>query len=250
MSDEKEKKEVGFLEQVAGKGTENITMDDMKTPFLVILQQNSPQCVKGNSAFIKGAEAGMFFNSLTQTLYGEEIEFIPLCVIKEWLEWKPERGGFAGKHVPNTVKVNKDDFAHWKLPNGNEIVDTYTYPGIVVGHEEDGPVLFALSKTGIKHAKNWNTCIVMNKLPSGSPAPFFANVWKLKTMYNENDKGSWYTIGEDKTTNIVKGRQITEDEYKNIIKEAFEIVKTKEIDYKELEKFTEDKTSTVDATEY
>src|SRR4030066_1543838 len=122
MSDTK-KKAVDFLEEIAGQGTENIAMDDMKTPFLVILQQNSPQCVKGNSAYVKGAEAGFFFNSLTQKIYGPEIEFIPLCVIKEWLEWKPNRGGFAGKHAPNSVKVNKEDFSHWRLANGNEIVE-------------------------------------------------------------------------------------------------------------------------------
>ena len=58
-----EKKEAGLpanlmSEMVAdsGVGLDNVTADDMQIPFLRILQALSPQLIKTNSGYIKGAE--------------------------------------------------------------------------------------------------------------------------------------------------------------------------------------------------
>jgi len=72
---QKEKTEVAvsnlssLLEEEAGAGLENFTTDDMQIPFIRILQALSPQLNKQDSMYIKGAEQGDIFNTVTQEVY-------------------------------------------------------------------------------------------------------------------------------------------------------------------------------------
>ena len=63
----------------AGRGLENVDKDCFAIPFLTILQSGSPQCKKSDGAYIKGAEEGMLFNTVTKDLYDEthRILFFP-----------------------------------------------------------------------------------------------------------------------------------------------------------------------------
>ena len=54
----------------AGQGMENITAEDMQIPFMRILQPLSPQLIKTDSKFIKGASAGDIFNTVTGQYLG------------------------------------------------------------------------------------------------------------------------------------------------------------------------------------
>ena len=53
------------LYEAAGQGMETIGADDMQIPFLRILQPLSPQLIKNDPKFIKGASAGDIFNTVT-----------------------------------------------------------------------------------------------------------------------------------------------------------------------------------------
>ena len=53
------------LYEAAGQGMETIGADDMQIPFLRILQPLSPQLIKTDPKFIKGASAGDIFNTVT-----------------------------------------------------------------------------------------------------------------------------------------------------------------------------------------
>ena len=81
-----------FLNDYSGEGLDNITLEDQTTPFLVILQTLSPQCLKDNDAYIKGAEPGLFFNTALKKLYGVKVNVIPLAMKKIWL-------GFHSNHI-------------------------------------------------------------------------------------------------------------------------------------------------------
>ena len=56
----------------SGSGFEETSAESFAIPFLSILQSGSPQCKKSDGAYIKGAEEGMLFNSVTGDMYGEE----------------------------------------------------------------------------------------------------------------------------------------------------------------------------------
>ena len=60
---------LGAFMEDAGAGTENIGADDMKIPFIRVLQPVSPQLKKKDSAHIPGAEAGDIFDLLIESIF-------------------------------------------------------------------------------------------------------------------------------------------------------------------------------------
>ena len=57
------------FEQDASKGLGNIGQQDLALPFLKILGQLSPEVNERDGKYVKGAKAGMIFNSVTGELY-------------------------------------------------------------------------------------------------------------------------------------------------------------------------------------
>ena len=134
-----EKKEAGLpanllSEMVAdsGVGLSNVTAEDMQIPFLRILQALSPQLIKSNSDYIKGAEQGDIFNTVTHQVWkaDEGITVVPCYFEQKLLEFVPrsQGGGFVQelkKTDPNVLAVQKDkETGMDMLPSGNELVLT------------------------------------------------------------------------------------------------------------------------------
>jgi len=230
------KEKVNFFAGHEGEGYENLTAADYAVPFLRVLQLLSPQVNKHGPDYVEGAEPGMFFNTVTERLYGTKVSLIPLTFQKVWLEWLPDRGGLVGRHEPYSIKIDKSDFSTWRVAGGTNIVsECLLYYCLVVGHIEDGPVVFSLFSSGIKHGKNWNTQIMLTQLPNGKKAPYFSSVWELKTALNKNQQGEWFQIGEKKSA-IVRKRFVTEKEFNDYVlpgKEA--LASIRELNLAELE---------------
>ena len=70
------------LFESAGQGMETMSSEDMQIPFLRICQALSPQLVKNDPKFIKGASAGDMFNNVTQQLSG-----VPTAGERWWIPW-------------------------------------------------------------------------------------------------------------------------------------------------------------------
>ena len=72
---------LNFIED-AGAGLEHIDKDDLALPFIKLLQTGSDETKKKHANYVDGAEAGMFYNTVTKKLYSGEkgIEIIP-CFI-------------------------------------------------------------------------------------------------------------------------------------------------------------------------
>lgn len=241
--------DVGFLDEHANEGFEGLTAEDFTIPFLRILQVLSPQVDTDRPEFIQGAKPGMFFNTVTGRLYGTTVQLVPVMYKKIWLEWMPNRGGLVGRHEPKTVPVDKTEFTNWKNEKGNIIAEHHVFYCLVVNHFDEGPLAFSLSSTGIKHARNWNTQLMMVKLPSGSRAPFYSSVWELETVKNVNQQGTWYQIG-DKKTMIKRVRFISQDEFSKYILPNKESLQTlRELDYSQLEDHSERDVSEETSTE-
>ena len=93
----------------AGGGFENQDEDDYQIPFLIVLQKGSPQCDPDNAAYDKDAAPGMFMNTVSEELY-DEVTIVGAITEHCFTEWKPDRGGFVGKHAKNSdvVKLAKE----------------------------------------------------------------------------------------------------------------------------------------------
>jgi len=195
------------FEGMEGQGFEDTDKDAYAIPFLRVLQSNSPQCNEDEDSYIKGAKPGMMFNTITGDLYGKEVEIIPVHYTRDFVEWRPNRGGFVQSHGSDPAileRVEKiDDKNNQILDNGNVIQDTRNHYILIADKLVDGPVIFSLNSTGVRHSRKWMTLLSNLVLPNSTKkAPMFAGVWRVSTVQNENDDGKWYQVGNKSMTAI------------------------------------------------
>ena len=186
-----------------GAGAENISSQDLMVPRITILQSMSPQVNKRDGKYLEGAEVGHIYNTVANEAFdGEQgITVVPIKYRRANIEWKPNRGGFVRDHGSDgsilEQSTQEEDYTQ-RLDNGNEIVVTAEYFLFVLG--ENGaydPALLSMTSSQLKKARRWNS--MMNHLriakPDGSgifnPAMFYSS-YKLTTVPEENDQGSWF----------------------------------------------------------
>jgi hypothetical protein len=208
-------------------GFEGADFSSYATPFLRILQQNSPQLLEDAENHIEGAKAGLFFNTVTNEVYGKSIKVIPIKFERLFIEWRPNRGGFAGMHdVDHAMRISevnpKNNLQRINVETGNDLQDTHTFYLLIVGEEEKGPIVFPLTSTGMKHSRKWLSMAKLLRLPSGNPAPLFSSTYELTTLVNENEQGRWYQIGDKSKTGVERVDWITTEQYERV-KEALDM---------------------------
>jgi hypothetical protein len=190
-----------------GAGFEDFGQDDIAIPFLNVLQKGSPAVDEDNASFIKGAKAGMIMNSVTSRLYDKEtgVVVIPVHRIHQYIEWIPrsEGGGFVAAHevdspVVTTAKQEAGGgFGDLETPEGNELKETFNVFVLVVGEDGDfETAILPFSSTQIRAYKKWmTTCrsiILRDADGRRFPAPMFAHQFRIRTKFQENNKGTWY----------------------------------------------------------
>ena len=206
---------------LAGGGLEEVTSEDVQIPFLRVLQALSPQIKKSDPAYIKGAEQGGIFNTVTKKFWSGDdgVLVIPTYFQKKLLEFVPrsEGGGFVGeinpKNLPKIVKENGMEM----LENGNELVRTAQHYVKIV--HDDGTLenaIVDMKKTQLKKSREWVSIMGMFKYPKeagqnlvGKTMDSWYNMFRLTTIEESNDKGSWYTW------KIVHEKQVDKIEYVN-----------------------------------
>ncbi len=195
----------------AGQGFENVDKDSFAIPFLRVLQSGSPQCKKSAPEFIKGAEEGDFYNTVTkEVIKGEEgILLIPVMYDRKFCEWAPNRGGFRGEHLPTAAvltqtkkKTNDEGKEVTVLPNGNTVSDTRYHFCLHV--QEDGtynPVLICMASSGLKVSKRLMT--ELNSVKMRDPdnrqftPPMFVNKVRMTSIAESNDQGDWFNYNPE-----------------------------------------------------
>lgn len=219
--------EVNDLDELTQAGQEfkeTLGKDDMSIPFIQILQQLSPQCTKGQPEYIKGAESGELFNTVTsqrwktrddddQPIFGMRI--LPITYKRTFIEWVPRNkgGGLVkewdvdqGLSIITARNENNLDIIQDGSPYGtpgNQLNDTHTHFVFVI--REDGthfPAVLAMSSTQIKPSKNLNSMIADQKLPNGATPPRFFAIWNITTDQRTNDQGSWYVWKFEKAGDV------------------------------------------------
>ena len=204
------KAEVALFDEMEGMGDagfERADADAYAIPFLRILQTNSPQVNEDEESYIKGAKAGMFFNTVTRQVYGKRLKIVPVIYQRDFVEWKPDRGGFVMSHGSDpAVKgriVERDEKNRDIIDNGNILQDTRNHYVLLADLLKDGPIIFSLSSTGMRHSRAWMLNMRQLKTPGGKEAPMFSTVYEMTTVLNENDDGKWYQVGDRHMTAIV-----------------------------------------------
>jgi hypothetical protein len=186
----------------------------IQLPFLAIVQPGSPQVKKGQPGFVEGVEMSQFFNTMSKESFDgmeQGLEVIPCYHYATYIEWRLRElgGGFIADHglekgTQLATKTTRDEKNRDILPGGKtHLVLTETYFLLIVLEDEDQKtvterVMFPLTSTNLKHARNWNSRIMSRRVDipgKGSvPAPMFFNTWIIKTAPDKNEKGEWYKL--------------------------------------------------------
>ena len=181
--------------QDSGMGLENIDKGDLALPFLKLLQSGSDETKKKHAKYVEGAEAGMFYNTVTKKLYNGEkgIELIPVFYRMTYPEWAPfERR--EGRPVHNNrgpgimAKTPQNEQNRDMLENGNQIIKTANHFVIINGDRPE-KALMTMKSTQLKESRNWNSLMenefeIDPKSKKAVPAPIFSRIYKLNSVEN------------------------------------------------------------------
>ena len=202
----------------AGEGAA-FDSSEMQIPFVRLLQPLSPQLNKKKSEYIDGASSGDAFNNVTGQYWdGEEgITVVPCFQTTKYLEFVPRDmgGGFRGEIAPTDPILQRTERQGAKeiLPTGNELVKSDQHFCLVV--DEDGmfqPVVIDMKSTQLKVSRRWKTMISMNRAKHPKTGalftpPVFATMWKLRSVEESNDQGSWSNWTVEKI-GLVENREL------------------------------------------
>ncbi len=199
---EKKKNEIStnLFEADAGQGL-NMTQEDLALPFLKVLGQLSPECNKRDAKHVEGAEPGMIINTVTGEVYDgvKGIDVVPVHYKRQHIEWQdrgesqgaPVKIYDAGDDLPSTTrdKFNKD-----RLSNGNYLENTASHFVVILG---DSPTtaLLSMKATQLKVSRKWNSMMMGLKMQGKNgmfTPPTYSHIYKLKTVQQSNDKGTWF----------------------------------------------------------
>jgi len=184
---------------------------DIAIPYINILQSNSPQLNPSKAEYAEGAKVGQFYNTVSQEV-SDSLNVIPVLYQLRYVEWKPREsgGGFVNSHDADSgiLSRTKRDQLTFKdvLPNGNYIATTaYHY---VMAQGADGSwaqAVISMTSTQLKKSRRWNSLMLSQKVkgPSGSfTPPTYAMIYKLTTVSESNDRGSWFGYQVEKVGQV------------------------------------------------
>ncbi len=184
----------------AGAGFESAGREAFAIPFLTILQSGSPQCKRSDGAYIKGAEEGMLYNTVTNELFASDtgVEIIPCAYTQTFVEWglREAGGGLIAEYdavagAALRQQARRDDKNREILPNGHQLNDTRNH--YVLFKDGDGfwqPALMSMTSTQLKASRNWMS--TMQRLCTTHKVPMFALRFLVTTAAQQNEKGTWY----------------------------------------------------------
>tara|TARA_R110000772_G_scaffold263475_1_gene383243 strand:+ start:458 stop:1243 length:786 start_codon:yes stop_codon:yes gene_type:complete len=192
-----------------GTGLEDTDAGDYAIPFVRVLQSGSPQLKKNHAKYIEGAAQGMMFNTVTNQVYdGDEgLLVVPCAYVKKYIEWVPRDSGGGIVNSDHSVDILKEctqnEKKKYTLNNGNEVQETAQYFALIVNSEEEPEeALLSFTSSQLNFSRRWNSMLrtarVKNSAGDLVLAPMFANVYRIKTVEQSNDLGSWYGFTAEK----------------------------------------------------
>lgn len=213
----------------SGMGLENMDKGDLALPFLKLLQSGSDETKKKHAKYVDGAEAGMFYNTVTKKLYDGEkgIEVIPVFYKMTYPEWAPferrEGRPISNDRGPEILKETTQNNSNKDvLSNGNEIIKTANH-FVIINGERPEKALMTMKSTQLKVSRGWNSLMEDQfetdpKTGKSIPAPMFSRIYRLKSVENAGSNFSWhgYNITMVKKVDNVGLYQMARDFYNSL----------------------------------
>lgn len=203
----------------SGAGMEGASAESFAIPFITVLQKGSPQVDEASGVAMEGAKAGMLYDNVYNALLDGKagIDIVPCAYRRVFLRWGArgtEGGGFKGEMAPELVAemraagkiVEVDGKLFVPMPDGtinekkcDRISDTRNHYVLVLDAATGSwkEALLSLTSTQIRKSKMLMSMLAGVKLQGASglfTPPTFANIVRLQTVGESNDKGTWFGV--------------------------------------------------------
>jgi len=194
--------DASIFETDAGMGMENMGQEDLALPFLKILSGLDP-LLDDESL---DARKGDIYNTVTGEVFkGKDgLRVVPCAYQRRFIQWAPRGEGNGAPQAiyspqearPETKRDPNDNKEYVVGGSGEYIEETHQHFVIVI--KADGSyetALIAMKSTQLKKSRKWNSMIAscVGQGKNGSFVyPRFSHIYNLKTISEENSKGSWH----------------------------------------------------------
>jgi hypothetical protein len=189
-----------YMGEPSGRGSEEVTIQDITIPRLSIIQDLSPQHKKNKSEYIDGAGVGMLFDTVTNALYETSVLFVPVYFRLEWVVWKNRDagGGFVGAYQTQDQAVE----AVGQHPNAGqttekgdpvlEVQDTAQHFGLLMDPNSPAEdprateIVISMSRSQLKPSRQFNSMI---RIATGDR---WERYYRLSAIEAQNQAGQDY----------------------------------------------------------
>lgn len=202
----------------SGAGMEGATSESFAIPFLSVLQKGSPTADESLPTYVEGHKAGKIYENVSGAVYDgkEGVLIVPCAFRRVFVRWAPRElgGGFKGELAPEVVAQMRDRGQAVEVDNKllvpledgilhdkkcDRLSDTRNHYVLLVDEKTGAwrEALLSLTSTQIKKSKMLMSMLAGVKLasPSGMyTPPTFANMVRMTTLGESNDKGSWFGV--------------------------------------------------------
>lgn len=183
-------------------GFEGATAKSYAVPLLRVLQDGSPQCKKADGRYIKDAEAGMIYNTVTKEIYSGEngIIIIPCFYNEVWIEYIPrtQGGGFVAlyQNEADAPKIiGKDENNRPLTEDGHNLIFTAQYYVLLAHGEDIFPCIIPMESSNLPISRNWMSFMKsLRKMHEGKlrSLAMFSNAYRATTLVRAKDQNIWY----------------------------------------------------------
>jgi|14BtaG_2_1085337.scaffolds.fasta_scaffold17167_3 hypothetical protein len=181
-----------YLKTDTSVGNENISADDLTVPYISLLQSISKPCTKGSPEYVKGAEPGQFYNTVTKEV-SDELLCANMFVNTVFSVNKKRQ---LGDDFQGEFALQEDAMEHLEAeglnPSDYDIKENHKHTLALFDAETgnlESAAIFSFRNTALKASRLWNTQI-LSAYPN---ADRFAGIWRITPQTQSNNMGSWFT---------------------------------------------------------
>jgi hypothetical protein len=180
-----------YMRSGTSLGTEEITREDITIPRIALAQSLTPQTKKAKSEYIEGLEEGMLFNTVTNEIYGDELDAVPLFFFKSRIKFGDKigdpiqcqslNGRDGGKLAP---LCDRCQFSAWGNDGSTPGCTNFCNYMLLLRGGQLG--VLSLKSTGIKVAKQFNARVRISNLD------MFSKLVKITTISQTKQGNTYY----------------------------------------------------------
>jgi hypothetical protein len=193
-----------FLKSHIGQaaGLEDVEQSDILIPRLGLCQALSPQKRKSHASYIEGLKEGDLFNTVTQEVYGSELEVVLLFFFKNRIKYFPiDSGGGIDCISPNGIdqgRISPDGCSvcrYSQFGNGEDQEEgkKQSAPECTMYHNlmafitsDKSPIAISFKSTGLKVTKQLLAQIRMSRLP------MYAKKYTISVVTAKAGQNEWF----------------------------------------------------------